>query len=91
MKNFTRVVKGMWRIHKSKLLIFQSKANLDEKILFGKITRHLDPEIRKMPVKAYYRTRIPHSILVYDLLAVEIKMLFQKLTMALNLNFNQGC
>ena len=37
-------------IFKTNMFIFQSMANLDEKILFGKITRHLDPEIRKMMV-----------------------------------------
>ena len=51
---------------KTELLIYQPKANLDEKILFGKITQHLDPEIMNMLVK-----RIPHSILVHDLLANE--------------------
>ena len=34
------------------------------------------------------RTRIPRSILVHDLLAVEIKIIFLKLTVALNVNFN---
>ena len=29
--------------------------------------------------------RVPHSILVHDLLAIEIKILFQKVTVALNL------
>ena len=29
--------------------------------------------------------RVPHSILVHDLLAIEIKILFQKMTVALNL------
>ena len=37
-------------IFKNELLIYQSKANLDEQILFDKIIHHLDPEIRKMPV-----------------------------------------
>ena len=35
----------------SEMLIYPSKASLDVKILFGKITNHLDPEIRKMSVK----------------------------------------
>ena len=34
----------------TKMFIYQSKANLDGKISFGKITHHLDPEIRKMLV-----------------------------------------
>ena len=50
-KKLTRVVdceiKSMRPIFKTEILIYQSKANLDGKILFGKITRHLDPEIRK--------------------------------------------
>ena len=37
----------MWAIFKTKMLTCQSKDNLDEKILFGKITHHLDPEIRR--------------------------------------------
>ena len=38
-----------WRTHRNK-----SKANLDDKILFGKITHRLDPEIRKMLVKGIF-------------------------------------
>ena len=38
----------MWAIFKTNMLTYQSKTNLDEKIIFGKITHHLDPEIRKM-------------------------------------------
>ena len=30
--------RSTWPIFKTKMLIYQSKANLDEKILFGKIT-----------------------------------------------------
>ena len=44
----------MWPIFKSKMLIFQSKDNLDEKILFDKITHHLDPEIRKILVRGKF-------------------------------------
>ena len=32
-------------------------------------------------------TKIPHSILVHDSIAIEIKILFLKLAMTLNLNF----
>ena len=35
---------------KIKMLIYHLKANLNEKILSGEITRHLDPEIKKMLV-----------------------------------------
>ena len=37
----------MWPIFKNKTLIFQSKANLDHKIYFSKITHHLNPEVSK--------------------------------------------
>ena len=47
-------VKSMWPIFKTKMLIFQSKASLDEKVLFGKITHHLDPEIRKVLVRIMF-------------------------------------
>ena len=48
-------IKSMWPIFKTKMLIFLSRANLDEKILFGKIIRHLDLEIWKMRVKSVFR------------------------------------
>ena len=59
---------------------YQIKANLDEKILFGEITHHLYPEIRKMLVNGSFGNE-PHSILVHGLLAIEIKILFLKLAM----------
>ena len=37
-------------IFKTGMLIYYSKANLDEKISQGKITHHLEPEIWKMLV-----------------------------------------
>ena len=43
-------MKSMRLLFKTEMLIYQSKANLAEKILLGKITHHLDPEIRRMPV-----------------------------------------
>ena len=51
-------------IFKTEMLIYQSKANLDEKILFSKITHHSDPEIRKMLVNGMFGNKAPHSILV---------------------------
>ena len=61
-KKFKRLVgcyvKRIGPIFKTELLICQSKANLDEKILFDKITHHLDLEIRKMPVRGLYGNRI---------------------------------
>ena len=47
MKN----VRPTWKI---KMLIYQSKANLDEKSLFGKIAHYLSPEIRKMLVNGQF-------------------------------------
>ena len=41
-------------IFKTEMLMYQSKANLDEKILFGNITHHSDPEIRKMLVRGMF-------------------------------------
>ena len=42
-----------------KMLIYQSKANLDQKILFGKITHHLDPEIWKMLINGKFGNEDP--------------------------------
>ena len=64
-------------ISKTKMLMYQSKSNLDKKICFGKITiYHLDPEIREMLARNSFGRRIPHSILVHDLIAIEIKFYF---------------
>ena len=63
-------------ILETKILIYQSKANLDVKISFDNITHLIDPEIRKMLEKVFLGTKIPHSILVNDLLAIEIKIHF---------------
>ena len=41
-------------ISKTEMLIYHSKANLDEKILFGKITHFLDLEIRKIMVQCMF-------------------------------------
>ena len=56
---------------KTEMLIFQPKANLDEKILVVKITYHLDLEIRKMPVRGFYRNQkfhIPFWSMIYVVL-----------------------
>ena len=47
-------MKNMRSIFKNYMFIFHSKANLDEKTLFGKITHHLDPEIKKMQVRGKF-------------------------------------
>ena len=48
-KKFSRLagseIKSMRRIFKTKMLIVQSKANFEEKILFGKITHRLDLDL----------------------------------------------
>ena len=41
-------------IFKAEMLIYQSKANLDEKILFGNFTHQLDPDVRKMLVSGKF-------------------------------------
>ena len=47
-------VKTTRPIFKTEMLIHQSKATVDEKILFGNINHQLDPEIRKLPVKGKF-------------------------------------
>ena len=44
-------IKSTRLIFKTELLIDQSKANFDEKVLFGKITNLYDPKYRKLPVR----------------------------------------
>ena len=57
------------------MLIFQSKANLDEKFLFGKIAHHLNPEIRQMPMKEFYGNRkfhVPYWSMIYVVLKLTL-------------------
>ena len=75
-----------WRLRSKVLtraacLLIQKPRRRHEEILFRKITHHLDPEIRKILIRACFGTRIRHSILVHNLLATEIRILFLKLTM----------
>ena len=44
----------MQPIFKTEMSVYQSKDNLDVKVLFGRIAHHLDPEIRKMFAKDSY-------------------------------------
>ena len=74
----TKSVQPIFTIFKIEMLIFRLKANLDERILFGKIIHHLGLESWQ---RVHLGTRIPHSILVHDLLAIEIRILFLKLAM----------
>ena len=70
-------IKNMRPMFKTEMLIYQSKAILDEK--FVRIFTHLDPEVRKMVVNL--GKRIPHSVLAHDLLVIENETLFLKLVM----------
>ena len=47
-------IKSMGPIFKTELLLYQLKANLDEKILFDKIILHLDPEIGRRLVRGMF-------------------------------------
>ena len=49
-------------ILKTKKLIYQSKANLDVKIVFSNIIYFIGQEIRKMLEEVCVGTNIPHSI-----------------------------
>ena len=73
----------MWLMFETEMLIYQSNDNLDEKILFYQITHQLDPETRKMHCwkGGMFGNKDPHSLVVCNLLSIEIKMLFLKLTM----------
>ena len=51
-------IKSMRPIFKTEMLIYQSKDNLDEKILFGSIPHLIDPETRKMLVKGMFGNKI---------------------------------
>ena len=57
-RKFTRLagceMQIMRPIFKTEMFIYQSKANVDEKILCGEITYHLDPEIRKLLVNCNF-------------------------------------
>ena len=63
------------------MLIYQSKVNLGENILFGNMPHLIDPEIRKMPVNGMLETKVLNSILVHDLPSIEIQSLHLKLEM----------
>ena len=47
-------IKSMRLISQTEMLIYQSKANLDEKVLFGKITHLQDPKIRNMFARSLF-------------------------------------
>ena len=49
------------------MFIYQSKVNLDEKILFGNFPRLIDPEIRQMLEKGLFgdQDSTPGEVLIY--------------------------
>ena len=53
-------IKNTRPIFKTEILICQSKANIDMKLLFGKITRLLDQEMRKNACKGFVLERKFH-------------------------------
>ena len=78
----------MRSIFETKMLIYQSKANLDVKILFGNIIYLIDPEIRKMLDRDLCENQdsIFHVGPLFTCYCNQNS--FLKLTKALNLKFN---
>ena len=60
-------ITSMKPIFKTEVLMYQSKVNLEEKILFVNVPHLIDPETR-----ACLQQKIPYSILVHDLPSIEI-------------------
>ena len=78
-KKFTHLagyeIKSVRLIFKNEILIYQPKANVDDKILLDKFTHHLHPEIMNILRKMFvWESRIPHSILAHDLVAIQIQI-----------------
>ena len=74
-------IKNKCTIFKTEISIHQSKANLDEKILFCNISHLIDPEIKKWWYRACLVTKFPYSIQVHDLPFIEIQVLYLKVAM----------
>ena len=71
------VIKSVQPVFKTKMLVYHSKANKEGRILFDEIIHFMEPEIRKIRARGCTGgTKIPHSILVQDLLAIEVRMHF---------------
>ena len=71
----------------TEMFIYQSKVNLDEKILFGSIPHLTDPEIRKMVVKGMFweqKFHIPFWSMIYLLLKFEFSIWQCKLQCHIN-------
>ena len=60
------------------MLIYQLKANIDEKALFGNIPHFIDPEFRKMLVQGMFGNNSLHSNLVLDIPFIDIRILYLK-------------
>ena len=54
-------MKSMWLIFKTEMLIYLSKADIDVKILFGKVTHFIDPEIRKLLIMGLNENTKKHN------------------------------
>ena len=67
-------MKSTRRIFKTKMLIYQSKANINVKTLFREDTCLMDPENQRVLVRMCMGTKIPHFILVRDSLGIEIQI-----------------
>ena len=70
-------IKSMRPIFKTKMLIYQSRVNLDEKVLFGNISHLIDPGIRKMLVKGMFGNKtfhIPFWSMIYLLSKLEFSI-----------------
>ena len=74
-------MESMRLIFKTNMLIYQSKANLDKKILVCTITHRLDPEVRKMLAMSMNGNKGStfHADPLFT--CFEMKFLFLKLTM----------
>ena len=67
-------------IFKTETIIYQSKANLDKKNLFRKITDQLDPEIRKMLINGKLGNEDSTFHFGPWFISIEINITFQKRT-----------
>ena len=53
-KNMKSEMKSMRPMFETEMFIYESKANLNENILFGKITHHLDSLMRQMLLRGMF-------------------------------------
>ena len=67
----SKIVRSML---KTEMLIYHSKPNFDEKILFVRITYLENPKVRKMSAGFAWESKIPHFILAHDLFGIDIQI-----------------